>query len=771
MSNLKIFANSNGQLLINHLLACGELALAVCDFLEVDSKIKELTWMAAVLHDIGKVSSLFQRMIELGKDHLLNEEKGVRHNELSYLYFNTQSKLRTIDRNTVARAVYWHHSTYLYEDNLLKRSIKDIFNELKNGVQSEKSTCGESTSEFFRNCNNVIKDVVGKSSQKMDIKLSFDEDAFNDSKYESEKKVLFPFLDYDEDNNLENSQVLLIRQILHYVDRTISKLSVESLSELVMNNSYQDLIPNEVIDNKDFDQSNLDATRLNEQIDIINNVVNQNQPGAFINAPAGFGKTLLGILFAIKLGQKTYWVCPRNAVAESVFESIKSSLNIIGRADISVELYLTGERKDATHNNVSVCGSNIVVTNFDNFLNPTVSHRAMTRLPESLFSTVIFDEYHESRESDESIFAAFHCVSSTRLAFCKKYKTMFLSATHAGIPTLFPISSYNIYPEANKHYGAVHSKIYKKANDISNLKKLTIRNSISNVQEEFKNKEDAFIIHSGYTATDLKSKKTSILNNYGKSGNCKVEVVSGPILKAAMDISFYSLDKSTSSPEDDLQSIGRINRWGRESIAEINLLDMTSDKKESPYIVKFYNKNLARKWFAYWSEIKVEFTLDELYHYYNDFHIKYEEDITKFLQDKLKKSYSKLKDFFPIYKKPISNEKMGVISVGKSLRNSTGNHFILIKDNNGNWLKEAISVEKYIYDEIRELDGQDESHSWTRIVKNLPDNVQSNFDYSQVLKDLKKNKVVKADYHSKNSLTPYPTFNKIYHYTLGIIKK
>ena len=86
-----------------------------------------------------------------------------------------------------------------------------------------------------------------------------------------------------------------------------------------------------------------------------------------VNAPAGFGKTILGLLWAFNSNKKIIWVCPRNTVAESVYRSITEELKFFNIDFLSTELFLSGEVKK---NNILFEGdfkSDIIVTNIDNF--------------------------------------------------------------------------------------------------------------------------------------------------------------------------------------------------------------------------------------------------------------------------------------------------------------------------------------------------------------------------------------------------------------------
>ena len=99
----KIYANTNGQRLDQHLFAVGYIAKKLIErTLPDDEVLSQTVFMAGCWHDIGKIDEAFQQWIKLNKkfkdipedgEHIdqktgkFSWEKYPRHNELSLLFF------------------------------------------------------------------------------------------------------------------------------------------------------------------------------------------------------------------------------------------------------------------------------------------------------------------------------------------------------------------------------------------------------------------------------------------------------------------------------------------------------------------------------------------------------------------------------------------------------------------------------------------------------------------------------------------------------------
>lgn len=154
----KIYANTNGQRLDQHLFAVGYLAKALIqEIVPNDKNLAESVYLAGCWHDIGKIDENFQNWLvkELKKqkkykdipDEGVHIEKGTfswekypRHNEFSLLLFEILFQLKEEKDphflNRVKHAIYWHHAKPFRKKELEK--LVDVYNKIENFEEKYK---------------------------------------------------------------------------------------------------------------------------------------------------------------------------------------------------------------------------------------------------------------------------------------------------------------------------------------------------------------------------------------------------------------------------------------------------------------------------------------------------------------------------------------------------------------------------------------------------------------------------------------------------------
>ena len=124
----KIYANTNGQRLDEHLFGVAYLAkLFVEKVIPNDENLAKAVFLAGVWHDVGKIDSSFQGWIKLNKkfqelsedgEHIdkktgkFSWQKYPRHNELSLFLFELFNAM-SLNKETLSRVkhtIYWHHA-------------------------------------------------------------------------------------------------------------------------------------------------------------------------------------------------------------------------------------------------------------------------------------------------------------------------------------------------------------------------------------------------------------------------------------------------------------------------------------------------------------------------------------------------------------------------------------------------------------------------------------------------------------------------------------
>lgn len=605
-----LLAKDTGETLINHSQDVMKLATFMSDLIlnenakdsTIRVSLREQIRKAALLHDIGKSVNVFQDYVRDGIDSSIK----YFHNQVSWAITRGIYNLEHTNN-----AIYWHHDNFENKDT--QRSILECVSEEE------------------------IVTMVKLVEYLTQEKISFEDNAdCNTPK----------FIGPDTKNHIQ-AKNLIARAIVISADRIISS----GKSDL----SFDYKTP--ILINK---HPFYDKERFDVQLECANNTGDKT---CLIKAPAGFGKTLTGILWNINKPKKLLWVCPRNVIVETVYSSIVEELKNLD-VELSVEMYLTGERKDCTNPEIKDFDSDIVVTNIDNFINPLIKNSVAERSFSIFNRDVIFDEFQEFK-SNEAFFAGFLEIMKARHIFTNS-RTLLLTAT----PEVAMLQYWEndiktvILPDREHHFKASHNKryIFDFVDDTQIRKEnnsAIILNNIYNTQKLFLDKKFDLLIHSQYIEEDKKKRISILLENYSKKSEFKYKpsVLSAPIIQASMDISFQKLTESICSPETTLQRIGRCNRWGEYEQAFIHFL-ISELKKEQNTIERSYDKLLNIKWIGFLKANLKEnsFTLNEIYKIYNSFHIENEKLVKDHLDILYKESLVNLSKLYP--KKFFNNNKI-----------------------------------------------------------------------------------------------------------------
>jgi len=396
-----------------------------------------------------------------------------------------------------------------------------------------------------------------------------------------------------------------------------------------------------------------DEQRFNKQREIIKKTINKRV--SQINAPAGFGKTIVGLGWILEQGKKGYWVTPRNDIAKGVYLSIvgngteegKGLLKIF-EVSLKVELVLANRRQESNGLKDDE-PADLTITNIDNYIAPVANmNRAELGCEALLKANVVFDEYHEFAQKENALYAAFIYSISTKVKFGEG-NVMMLSATpsvHSKIIERILGGDFyekNVYEE--KECEPAHSEQYNisiiEDDKIPTLlETIQFSNTIKDTIREAKTKE-YMCYHSKFTKGGRKDKLSWIYSQYGKGGKRIKSLSTAPILQASHDVSATSLVENVLSPEATLQRIGRCNRWGEKKNEPSNLyLNINEGSNGNKKIIDMlYDKELNKKWKEFVKEnlagIK---TLKEIYAAYDKFNTDNKDELLRYYQDLLKAS-------------------------------------------------------------------------------------------------------------------------------------
>jgi len=671
--DVRMIANSKGQTLFNHLKAVSCVAQEMSRICGYSERLQKLAYAAGLLHDIGKATKSFQDYLATGQSD--EEAISPMHHEISWAFLIKDYGIS--DENyLILNAIYWHHARPLNDKYEYLKSRDEIIEKIKD--------------PDFKRISRLVQslELPNLSGMVMDRDEHVPALFSSDSTY----------------NKNTNAEMLAVRMCLISADRLISKMFADDVTAIAQGAVSPSAFLSKT--QRPFFETipcpaEYQSSRFNLQSSCAKEALKNRT--TIVKAPAGYGKTLIGIIYTLLQGKQSYWVCPRNVVAEAVYENIIREIRAIN-INCSVELFLSGERKKANtaEGLIPDFSSDIVVTNIDNLLGPMVNNRTAERLFDILSGLVILDEFHEFA-SDSPLFAAFITYMRARHRLSSKACTLLLSATPLNMHELWDLSDYptTLLPNKEQHYPAAHEGIYhtnfiKEFPEQVRSASLCVFNSISMAQNQFTNCRLEYLVHSRFIDADRQQIMDHIYSAFGKSGEGVTKgerVSSAPVIQAAMDISLVNLYDSVCSPETTLQRIGRCNRWGtyedQSPTIYLYIPDLKNLANERGAIDTIYNRKLRDLWVQYLQK-KITgsqpLTLKAWYEIYNSFYADHGRNVWGFLREQYKKGLDYLIEYYPVKLMEDSGEKS---RSGKSLRSPSGSYYFTVKINGTRnaWLK------------------------------------------------------------------------------------
>lgn len=744
-----IIAKSDGTSLIQHSKLVSKIAVEMAkqSMLDCDgnSDLIEAIRLGGLLHDIGKCQAKFQQMLfKISDEENVECKLPYRHNEVGWAFLNKNLNLKQSILNIVLDVVYWHH-----------------------GISNNMASYNNTDIKISDKDNTAMLDY---------LKLIVESTHIIEKPYKPKKSPTYYADNSIDDADYINAEKTFARMAIISADRLASSLTQINLSD----QEITLLVSKSTLRLKQFDYSNHIYSE-NERFVQQKNIITQIDRTTILKAPAGFGKTLTGLLWSFSRDKKLIWVCPRNAVAESVYKSILEELDNFKIHNLSVELFLANEVVEHNKNFIEKFSSDIIVTNIDNYSIPSVDNRNANRLHTIINSDVIFDEFHELI-SEGPLYACFINLMKVRHQLTNSH-TLLLSATPTNMHILWDYDNQTkILPGTDKHYSAPHTKKYKiltsRQSKIkiknANENNLIFVNSITNSQIYKRQLNAEILIHSNFIDEHRKAIMDKIYHNYGKKSERllgKPNIVATHILQASLDISLCHLYESVLSPESTLQRIGRCDRWGDYNVqSTINIFNIQNNRSEDKIKDILYTNNLSNVWFDF---IEVyngqELSLDEFYTIYNNFNIKNAIVLEKYLKDKYAESLNRLSTIYPV--KFFNKKKDDVLTAGgNKLRSSNTETFVIVKLHNENNYTSPFSVQIYggfenTFNESGNIHGR-----LLKTMKHLRNINDTRFDYNNLLNN-KKITLDKIRKFGKKSNTPYIRYDKVYHQEYGVISE
>lgn len=594
--------------------------------------------LALCLHDIGKMKSNIQSYLEKGKDV---DDEGVeviqddiRHNICSWAYIMSRLKnMQTSRYLAVASAILYHHPC-----NAKDKRSNDILNSIDKDTLADMDSFYEQMKNYcIATFNSVDFSNPNFEPQIYDSHLDIPEHYINEM-------YIYKRISINDKKSISESfegesEHALIRAILILADRLISSGKCDL--ERIYNNDtdyidslYDAMSTSGFVDDVDMYQFNYKKDRLESQYKLLAQTEQNNHN--IVRACAGYGKTLLGLMWFFKWKKRVLWIVPRNIIVTGTYMSIIRELTKMGLNDrVKVGAYFSGNITDCNSNieNPKPEDFDILVTNIDSVISRTTNNSMAHLLVNMYTCNVIFDEYHEFR-CVEPLFSAFIRLVRTRSQYTDS-KTLMLSATASDFDCLWGMGIVNRLPSPKILHGDTKIRIvYHKFGENEQIlipqnedDVFVICRTVQDAQKAFltNKREGAKLLHARFTDDDRKNITTSIFVTHGASDDQtaisqRKMVVGTNIIGTGLDISCKYLYDFVICPEFTIQRCcGRSSRFGEYDIIEYHVCDI-DQKRISKVITDEYDAKLYHAWMEELSKLNGQvITKNELYDIYERF--------------------------------------------------------------------------------------------------------------------------------------------------------
>ncbi|MDM1780228.1 CRISPR-associated endonuclease Cas3'' [Acinetobacter indicus] len=780
----EFYANTHLQPLAEHSFAIGYLAQQlfkkVVDNDEFEN-LSKVAFLAGCLHDLGKLDPHFQDWVKKGKQKDPDEDgqhidvkftfdKHPRHNEVSLtilnFFENSYQNLNGFEKQAVQHTIYWHHAKPYRKEKEFE-GVFDAYNFLSKNIDDNgfEKLIQQSVSTLKR-INHLAKNYE-EGLNLIEKHLNWDIENYSvlldEFKYTYiNKKIPFPdFKMLSGDIKLipsetyANSRHNLLRACVISADRIVSKQTAQDLVDYIAEKRLDELLEDqEILSDLHVHLENVatkfpDSERTQKQNQVAQALADLRDI-AVLAGPAGCGKTKIALEWAkLKNAKKIIWVCPRVQVCQGIFEELTQDY----LPDAKVEI-LTGEFK-YIHENGKIINEpkpfsgDVVVTTIDQILGSIVTHTNVNSLLPFMDAHVVFDEYHEyiGMEIFNLLFAELIANKNMRKRYEKN--TLLVSATphYYYLENILKVHKDDVIEMSSFNQSQYQidfieydesviegNPFYQSYSDQTFI----ISNTAQTAQLGFiyqKEHENSVLFHSKYKRSDKKKWFDEVFDSFKKGGSKKYDVLrSGPIVQASLNISSQHMLSEMTSPENMLQRMGRLDRFGEND--EVNVLQVAitdnvkkgSCKGSLAYFLNQLNSlQTTKAWYDFLQDHlngKV-FKIVELYALYREFYAHQSElkDKSAVIQDMdkaLKKSIDLLNKKVTEPTKVIKSkttERKSKISKN-SLRGDS--RFVQLAVLNLNDFKQPIFENEYAYtpplDDTTEYDNLTES---LNIIKDL----------------------------------------------------
>ena len=677
----EFYANTYLQPLALHSFAVGYIARKLLEQTVNDDdyfQLANIAFLAGILHDLGKLEHQFQDWTKKGKQkepdddgqHIDNSkfsfEKHPRHNEISLFLFNLfENQCKGINnplKTALQHVIYWHHAKPWRQNDQFTGVVKAYDVLLKNISREKIEELVQNTLQLLKRIHHIARQY-DESLNQIEKNLPWAIESFNtqieDFCYQK-NGTQFPLFKTYTSTDFErlrleiatNAQHNILRACVISADRLISSLSANDLSDYISQNRLDELLENMQEESTDLSSHLTDALtrfpdseRTRKQGEVARKLAEIDDIAVLAGA-AGCGKTKIALEWAkLKNAQKIIWICPRVQVCQGIFEELTTQY----MPEAQIEIF-TGEFKytnswEKPTPEKDYFSGHIIVTTIDQILGSIVTHTKVNSLLPFMNAHVVFDEYHEyiGMEIFNLLFA--ELVANKQMRSKGNKNTLLVSATPhylylekvldidtaydaVEMPSFNP-SQYNIefveFDESDKLNSPFYQSYTGNTFIISNTAQTAQLGFI--VQQKT---EKSILFHSRFKKSDKKNWFNEVYDSFKKNGTRKFEVLrSGPIVQASLNISCDHMVSEMSHPENILQRLGRLDRFGDNTHTNILTIAITDSIKRgkqtgssAKFLKKLYGLQSAKAWYEYLTD-KLDgrtFTLPEIYQLYKAFY-------------------------------------------------------------------------------------------------------------------------------------------------------
>lgn len=798
---VQLLAKSNSNLtLLDHQKSCINVAHVLLKRCVNESmmkeekqweRIKRLILLGAGIHDIGKATKEFQT-------HIRNNKSApkIKHNILSWAFNEKYIKETKEDKSIIGAAILYHHPVIDDMQSFDKGGKKNELEYISRQCFNEKLT-GDDLNAMLGIFNEVAK-YLKDEYQIKDISLMTEDERH----YAVEGSITNVSILYDKfsvekfDDNSgtyfdKNSIHMFVRDIVLLADRISSNDKFDVSRSLNNDIDYiNSFIDDEFMKIKGIDGIKLtkenmiesfpeyDEDRLSGQFSLLERASHRIVD---IDANAGYGKTLLGVIKIINSGKKGLWVVPENGIAEATYKSIQKELKHLQLSDkVALSLYYGGEFKKNTTENFD-----ILVTNIDTFLSLNVKNSLGIYLLPTLCGNVIFDEYHKFA-SKTAMFLYFVALSHMMQQIGNS-DVVYLSATPGRILYITPFFSNGDSPKKDLR-GIDHIKLRDDERFGGDIPLVINKSKGSPEHAPMKDcifyspttdmargayllceKENKILVHSRHTDNDLADKVDKVYATHGSKTSKELRdmaVFSSPYLGTAHDITAIEIFDTPLSPEDSIQrACGRGDRYndkfyeedGKKKPVTYNMCYL--NEKTIEVCKKVNEREDTSLWwnFVIPEEIKTKNDFYSVYYRYNEEH---KDNIKKQLYKMLTLSKDALYDVAEPYRARNKSKKSEKLSSATTFRDKNNTIYATIFDKSDI----ILTIDSNVIIDKPEMDDDYTKKRKSFIVekrgKHAYENGLEAYGLKQYLKMLAKNK----DY-------PFILFTYDYNYEFGLYKK